>query len=477
MLIGGELVPSLGGEWITSLNPANEETLGSFPAGNAEDMSRAVDAASRVQPQWQGAGTAERAARLREAADQLEGRADELLQLEVRDTGNTVTKMARDVEMAVDYLRYFAGLGLEIKGETIPATPENLHFTLREPYGVVGRIIPFNHPVMFAASRIAAPLIAGNAVVVKPPETSSLSATRFAEICRDVFPPGVVNIVTGTGVRAGDALVRHPEVRRIAFIGSVETGLAVQRAAAETGVKHVSLELGGKNPMVVFADADPVEVAANAVAGMNFAWQGQSCGSTSRLLLHESLYEEVLAGVLERVAAIRLGEPTDPSSQMGPMNSLPQLEKVERYVAIGREEGARLAHGGGRPAGSDFQRGYWHEPTVFADVDMTMRIAREEIFGPVMSVLRFRDTEEAIAMANATDYGLTASIWTHDLRRALRTAKALRCGYVWINGVSAHYLGTPFGGVKNSGTGREEGIDELLSYTEAKAIHVHLGGA
>jgi acyl-CoA reductase-like NAD-dependent aldehyde dehydrogenase len=475
MLIGGELVPSEAGEWLESVNPANEDTIGHVPQATAKDVNRAVAAAEAAHPAWAALEPKERSKLLRKLAQKLRERSDDILRVEVVDTGNTIGKMRADVASAGDTLDYYAGFATEIKGETIPASAKNLHFTIREPYGVVGRIIPFNHPIKFAANALAAPLMAGNCVVLKPPETSPLSATMLAELCREVLPAGVVNIVTGTGLPAGDALARHPNVKRIAFTGSVPTGRAIQRAAAEGGIKHVTLELGGKNPLIAFPDMDPDKVAAIAVAGMNFAWQGQSCGSTSRLLLHESLYKPVLERVVARVAALRLGDPLDDKSQMGPVNSKRHYERVCSMVQSGISDGARLMTGGKRPPGSDFARGYWLEPTVFADVDSNMRIAREEIFGPVLSVFSWKDEAEAIALANATEYGLTASIFTNDLRTALRAARAVKSGYIWINGASGHFYGTPFGGFKNSGLGREEGIDELLSYTEIKTIHIMLG--
>src|SRR5947207_1868998 len=299
MLIGGELVPSEAGEWLESVNPANEETLGHVPQATAADVNRAVAAAEAAHPAWAAIEPKERSKLLRKLAQKLRERAD-ILRVEVVDTGNTIGKMRADVASAGDTLDYYAGFATEIKGDVIPASAKNLHFTIREPYGVVGRIIPFNHPIKFAANALAAPLMAGNCVVLKPPETSPLSATMLAEICREVLPAGVVNIVTGTGLPAGDALARHPNVKRIAFTGSVPTGRAIQRAAAEGGIKHVTLELGGKNPLIAFPDMDVDTVAAIAVGGMNFAWQGQSCGSTSLLLLHETLYEPVL----ERVVAV-----------------------------------------------------------------------------------------------------------------------------------------------------------------------------
>ncbi|HUY18942.1 MAG TPA: aldehyde dehydrogenase family protein [Candidatus Binataceae bacterium] len=474
MLIGGEMTASRNAQWLTSINPADETELGRTPAGAAEDVNRAVEAAEAAQPAWNELTVTERGKMLRKVAAGLRERAKELLEVEVADTGNTIGSLAADVEFAASGLEYYAGLGTEMKGETIPATSANLHFTLCEPYGVVGRIIPFNHPILFAASRMAAPLMAGNAIVIKPAETSPLSASIFGDICRQILPPGVVNIVTGLGNPAGDALVRHPRVKRIAFTGSVATGMAIQRSAAETGVKNVTLELGGKNPLIVFPDVDLDTVAKAAVGGMNFSWQGQSCGSTSRLMVHESIYPRVLERVADITRSLKVGSPNDPTSQMGPINSARQYEKVKYYIGQGKEEGARLVTGGSRPSGKDFERGYWIEPTIFADVQGDMRIAREEIFGPVLSVFRWDKVDDVMKLANSTDYGLTASIWTNDLKTALNAARRVRSGFVWINQVSAHYIGVPFGGYGNSGTGREEGLSELMSYVEHKSVNVML---
>lgn len=474
MLIGGKLVESEGAEWLESHNPADEELIGRVPRGSQRDVEAAVEAGLDAFPAWAGLPMSARAKCLRELGRKLTDRAEEILELEVRDTGNTITKMRADVARAVEALDYFAGIGLEVKGETVPATPGNIHFSVREPYGVVGRIIPFNHPLQFAVSRIAAPLMAGNAVVVKPSHQSPLSAGMLAELCQGVFAPGVVNIVTGMGTEAGDALVRHPRVKRLAFIGSAATGMAIQRAAAEVAVKHVTLELGGKNPMVVFPDADLGRAVQAAVNGMNFAWSGQSCGSVSRLFLHESVYEEGLAQIKDLVERLRIGNPLDPASDMGPVNSKAQYDKVLRYLELGKEQGARLVTGGNALSGDGMDRGYWVQPTVFADVSSSMRIFQEEIFGPVMSVCSWSDPEEMIRDANAVEYGLTAAVWTNDLQKAFTTAQRIQAGYIWINGVSAHYTGCSFGGMKNSGIGREEGLEEIVSYTEGKTIHVHL---
>jgi betaine-aldehyde dehydrogenase len=279
MLIGGELVESESGKWLDSVNPANEELIGRVPAGTAADVQRAYLAAEAAQPAWAALTPTARGDYLLKVAQAMRERADEILRIEVMDTGNTITKMKGDVSQAAKALEFFAGLGMEIKGESVPASTDNLHVSIREPYGVVGRIVPFNHPIKFASNAIAAPLMAGNTVIVKPPEQSPLSAGILAEICRDLLPPGVVNIVTGNGMPVGDAIVRHPGIKRIAFTGSVPTGMAIQRAAAEVCIKHLSLELGGKNPLIVFPDMDPDKIAEVAIGAMNFAWSGQSCGS------------------------------------------------------------------------------------------------------------------------------------------------------------------------------------------------------
>jgi betaine-aldehyde dehydrogenase len=472
MYIDGQFVPGSDDQWIDSVNPGTEEVHGRIPVGTARDVDRAVDAAEAAQPAWAGLSVWERRDILRKLGAAMRARAAEILPLEAADTGNTIASLARDVEVAANYLDYFSGLGTEIKGDSVPASKDGMHFSIREPYGVVARIVPFNHPFLFAAAHLAAPLMAGNAVIVKTPETSPLSGTLMGEICRDVLPPGVVNIVHGPGLPTGDALVRHPRIWRIGFTGSVPTGLAIQRSAAEVAVKHISLELGGKNAMIVCADADPATVAAEAVRGMNFAWAGQSCGSNSRLLLHESLYDEVVARIVAQVSAIRVGDALDPASQMGPVNSAGHYRRVLSFVESARQDGAKLLTGGERPPGADFRRGYWIQPTVYGDVTMDMRVAREEIFGPILSVLKWRTPEEAIAMANATEYGLTAGVWTHDLKLAMSFVRAIQSGFVYVNNTARHFVGTPFGGWKNSGLGREEYLGELLSYTQNKAVHI-----
>lgn len=475
MLIGGDLVESTGDDWITSVDPATEEVIGRVPNATAEDVNRAVRTAEEAWPAWAAMTAMERATHMNRFADAIAARADEILKVEVQDTGNTIRPMRRiDVPTTVESLRYYAGLGPDLRGETIPATSGNLHITTHEPYGVVARIAPFNHPIMFAVARTAAALAAGNAVIVKPPETSPLSAMILAEIAQETLPRGLFNIVTGDGAGAGNHIVRHPDIKRIAFIGSPETGRAIQRSAAEVAVKHISLELGGKNPMIVFPDCDPDEVAEAAVFGMNFSWQGQSCGSLSRLLLHEDIYDRVVAAVTERVAALKLGNPLDDATDVGPVNSRAHMERILAHCAAADTDGARRMLGGGRPSGAQFARGFWVEPTIFADVTPGMHIWQREVFGPVLSIGKWRDFDQAVQMANSTEYGLTAAIWSHDIDNALTMALKVRSGHVWVNGSSLHFLGVPFGGMRSSGVGREEGREELLSYTEPKSINILL---
>src|SRR5438874_6491788 len=398
MLIGGEMVAGEADKWIESVNPANEERIGEFAAGDAADVNKAVAAAEKAQPGWAALDIKERGKYLKAMAKRIRERGEELLHTEVIDTGNTITKMKADIEGAAEQLEWYTGLAIEMKGETVPASSKNLHLTVREPYGVVARIVPFNHPLSFACRGLAGPLIAGNTAVIKPPETSSLSASILGEICKEILPPGVVNIVSGNGMPAGDAIVRHPRVKRISFTGSIPTGMAIQRAAAEGGIKALTLELGGQNPLVVYPDSDPDKVADAAVAGMNFAWAGQSCGSTSRLMLHEDLYKKVLDRVTERVAEIKLGDPMDPKSQMGPVNSKRHMERVNAMIKCGIDDGAKLMIGGKRPPGKQFERGWWVEPTVFGDVHAQMKIARAEVFGAVSWVISWGGADVIIVL-------------------------------------------------------------------------------
>lgn len=475
MLIGGEFRDASDGGALESVNPATGSVLGRFPSGTAADVDLAVRAAERAADEWRDLGPVARAGLIHHLAAAIEAAGEEFAQLDAADNGSLLSEMRKDVAFAVESLHYFGGLALQVQGSSLPSPSGELTFTRRVPFGVVGRIVPFNHPFMFAAGKIAAPLVTGNTVVLKPSEHTSLSALRLAELAQEILPPGVLNVVTGLGTTVGDALVAHPGVRRLALTGSVPTGLAIQRRAAESAVKSVTLELGGKNPLVVFPDVDLDEVVAAAVRGMNFTWQGQSCGSLSRVIVHTDIHDEFVARLTERVAALQPGLPDDPAADTGAIVSRPQLDKVLSYVQIGLEGGARLCTGGVRVTEGPLAAGLFVRPAVFADVAPDSGLAQEEIFGPVLAVLRFTDEEEAIAIANSTRYGLTASVFTRDLARAHRFAEKVDAGYVWINQVSRHVFGAPFGGVKDSGLGREEELDELLSYTQVKNVHIKYG--
>jgi len=475
MLIGGEWLPSRSGECFPTHDPATEEKICEVPLAAEGDVELVVEAAAGAFAGWRKLDAFERAQKVSALASALRQHAEDFALLDAIDSGNPVTAMKGDVAMAAGIMDYFAGLAGELKGSIPPGKPGMLHTVLQEPYGVVVRIIPFNHPIFFAACKIAAPLVAGNTVILKPAEQTPLSALEMGRYVQKIFPPGVLNIVTGDGPVTGAALVKHPKTRRIALTGGVETGRTVLKLAAEGGIKQVTLELGGKNPMIVFPDAEMEKAVESAVIGMNFHWcQGQSCGSTSRLFLHRKIRDEFLDRLIQRTGRIRIGLPLDPQTEMGCLVSKEQYDKSFRYIELGKKEGAVLAAGGSRPKGEIFTKGYFVEPTIFDRVEMSMRIAREEIFGPVLSVLTWENNEEVIKQANGVEYGLTASIWTRDLSLAYRTAEQLEAGYIWINGSSRHFLGVPFGGFKQSGIGREESVEELLSYTQAKAVNIAL---
>jgi acyl-CoA reductase-like NAD-dependent aldehyde dehydrogenase len=473
-LIGGEWAAAESGKTFPTTNPATGEVLAEVPACDVHDVDHAVQAAEKAHFAWRRLTPPERAFYCRRFADRLRARADTYALLDALDGGNPLQMMRKDVSLAAALIDYYVGLAPEIKGETIPATAQTFHFTLREPFGVVARIIPFNHPILFAA-RIAAPLIAGNTLVLKPAEQTPLSALEMAHDVKELFPPGVVNIITGDGPGAGAPLVKHPLVRRVHFTGSVEVGREIARAAAD-GLKTVSLELGGKNPMIVFPDVDLDKAVASAFNGMNYTWsQGQSCGSTSRLFLHSDIHNEFLSRLVEKVKAVRIGLPADEKTEMGCLISQKQFDKVMSYIELGRKEGARLVAGGGRPPQPELQRGFFVQPTIFDQVDYRMRLAQEEIFGPVQSVLTWKDRGQLVEMANSVMYGLTASIWTRDFSAAYRMASEIEAGYIWINDSSRHFPGVPFGGVKQSGIGREESLSDLLSYTQLKSVNVNVG--
>ena len=469
---GGAWHTPLRGGSFSTLNPATDRHLAEVAEATAEDIDAAVAAAQAGFQVWRAAVPLERARILRNVAEIIRAHGDELAALDAADGGNPVREMRRDAGFAAGAFDFFAGLVTEMKGDSIPMGPDSLNFTVREPLGVVARIVAFNHPFMFTAAKAAAPLAAGNAVIIKPAEQAPLSSLRLAELLDGLLPPGVFNIVPGAQA-AGAALCSHPDVAMVTLVGSVPTGRAVMRSAADT-IKPVLLELGGKNALIAFPDADPDEVARAVIAGMNFGWCGQSCGSTSRAFLHDSIHDAVLARIETLITAFVPGLPTDPATTMGALISKAHHAKVMAYIEIAKQEGARLVCGGRRPDSAGLAEGNFILPTVFADVRQDMRIAREEVFGPVLSVLRWTDPAVMLAEVNSVEYGLTCSIWTDDLQSAHRTARDVQAGYVWINDTGKHFLGAPFGGFKQSGIGREECLAELLAFTQEKNIHLRM---
>lgn len=464
-----------GASWDL-FSPGDGAGLGVCADASDRDVDAAVAAAHAAWLQWRDLKPLDRAGMLRRAAAVIRSHSAELALIDAYDGGNAVTPMSGDIEMAAQLLEFFAGLVSEIKGETIPMGHDRFNFTLRQPLGVVVRIGAFNHPIMFSAGKVAAPLAAGNTVIVKPPEQAPLSTLRLAELWQDVFPPGVFSVVTGKGVEVGQALVRHPDVAKVALIGSVAAGRAVMRAASDR-LKPVLLELGGKNALIAFPDCEIAEVADAIVAGMNFAWCGQSCGSTSRAFVHEAIHDRVLDAVLARLPFFRPGLPQLPETTMGAIVDARQHRRILEYIGYGTEGGATLAYGGQVPDDPALARGLFVQPTVFSDVTAGMRIAREEIFGPVLSVLRWKDEAEMLSQVNDLEYGLTSSIWTNDLSTALRVSHQVEAGYVWVNEVARHFVAAPFGGFKQSSTGREECLDELISFTQNKNVHVKFKAA
>ena len=449
----------------TVLSPSTCDTLAELNDASDHDLDRAVAAARAAQAEWSAAGPVARAKALKGAAARLRAHGEELAHLDALDCGNPLNGMRFDVNLGAMLMEFFAGLASEVKGETLPQAGGKLTYVTREPLGVVARLVPFNHPFMFAAAKIAAPLAAGNAVILKPSEETPLTALRMAEIIGDLFPAGVLSVVTGAA-EIGAAICAHPGIAAVGLIGSVPTGRAVLKGGADT-LKRAQLELGGKNALVICEDADVDRAVAGAVKGMNLGWTaGQSCGSTSRVLVHRSHYDRVVDALAKAFDAVQLGDPGDEATEMGCLSTKGQYDKTRGFIDRAVAAGARMAAGHGPvPKGGFFVR-----PTLFCDVPPDAEIAREEIFGPVLTVLPWQNEDEMLGIVNGLDLGLTASIWTRDLDTAMRLTRRIEAGYIWVNDASDHYLGAPFGGVKQSGLGREECLEEMLSYTEAKTV-------
>jgi betaine-aldehyde dehydrogenase len=469
LYIGGRWVCPTEGKSFTSINPSNMEKLADVPTAGGADVDAAVKAAKAAFSEWSRVPIKERARCLQLLANRIEENADELALLDAVDSGNAIVGMRDDMIWTAEWLRYCAALVTEIKGETFSQGNRHLNLTLRQPFGVVAKINPFNHPFRFCAEKAAAPLATGNAVVIKGSELAPLSSLRLGELCDGIFPAGVVNIIAGDG-EVGSALVRHPDVRRIGFVGSVPTGRAIAKEAAAT-LKRVSLELGGKNPIVIFPDADPKKAAIAAIKGMNMNRQGQSCSSTSRVFVHSSLHQSVVTELVSLAEALAVGVPWLKHNDVGPIVSQVQFDRIMGFIESAKEEGAELLTGGSKPADPSLSAGLFIAPTIFDKVTPTMRIGREEIFGPVMSVIAWEDYEQMLTKVNDVEYGLTAAIVTNDLAKAMETAERVEAGYVWINS-SGRYIGAPYGGWKQSGIGEEECFDEILSYTQVKNINL-----
>ncbi len=470
--IGGAWVDAASGATFTSENPATEEPLCEVAAAGAADVDRAVEAAREaLSGPWGTMSARERGTLLWKIADALEARNADFARLETLDNGKPIFESRYvDVPAAVDALRYFAGWADKIAGETLPSHgPFVLTYTLREPVGVVAAITPWNFPLIQALWKIAPALACGNTVVHKPASYTPLTALKFAELASEIgLPPGVLNVVPGGGAEVGNALVAHPHVAKISFTGSTEVGKQVMRGAADT-MKRLTLELGGKSPNIVFADADLDAAVKGAYNGI-FYGKGEVCAAGSRLFVEKSVHGELLERLVERTKKLEPGDPLHPKTRLGALVSGKQRETVLSYVEAGRREGAKVVAGG--EAASVGGKGYFMQPTILDDVTSEMTVAREEIFGPVLVAIPFESADEAVAQANASIYGLAAGVWTRDVGKAHRVARALQAGTVWINQYNWYDSGAPFGGYKQSGFGRELGRQALEYYTEVKSVFV-----
>lgn len=473
LFIDGQWQASAGDQSLDTFCSATGDRTGSVPDATADDVDRAVRAARQAYDEVWSTVTAEaRYELLMEMAERILEHEDRLRTIEVVDSGSAVRSIGGDPETAALFLRMYAGFARQLRGKTVNLFPDRLIYTHRDPYGVVAHLVPFNRPLRFVAHAVGVALAAGNTTVLKVSEYTPLSALEFAEIMREIVPPGVINIVTG-GPRAGSALVDHPMIDKVHFRGSVATGRAVGAKCAARDLPY-TLELGGKNPFVVFADADVDAAVRGAFGGLNLGFQGQSCSSATRLLVHQDVYEEFRAGLVERFAKVKVGLPWEEETDEGAIVSQPQYERVLSHIQSGHDQGARALVGGGPVQDPELSGGLFVQPTVFEVDDPTIRITTEEIFGPVTTLIRFKEEDEALAIANSVEYGHSGSVWTQNLARAHRVAGRLQSGVVWVNEHLPRPDGMPFGPRKASGIGKEHAIEEIDYYSQEKTVMVNL---
>jgi aldehyde dehydrogenase (NAD+) len=473
LLIDGKWVPAQSGKTFETVNPANEEVLALVAEGDKADVDEAVKAARKAfeEGKWSRMSPHERSRYLFKIAELIEKNSDELAELETLDNGKTLFESKNvDIPFTAEVFRYYAGWPNKIFGETNPSDPSMFNFTLREPVGVCGQIIPWNFPLLMASWKLGPALACGNTTILKPAEQTPLTALRLGELILEAgLPEGVVNIITGFGPTAGGAIAAHPEIDKVAFTGSTEVGREILKASAGN-LKHVSLELGGKSPNIIFPDADMKQAVRGSMVGI-FLTQGQVCCAGSRIFVERGIYDQFSDQLSENAEKMTLGDPLDPKTRLGPLVSKEQHERVLGYLKAGKAEGARLKTGG--DAGP-LKKGYFVQPTIFVDVRNDMKIAREEIFGPVAAVIPFKDENDAVFQGNQTNYGLAAAVWTKDLSRAHSVARRLKAGTVWVNCYNVFDVTQPFGGYKESGFGRELGVHSLELYTQIKSVFVKL---